>query len=651
MFNELKKPFQYPKGVKEEKDDRAAVPIAAGGAGANHRPKMHPHGSGGGMHHGMKKVAKPANWFSTVKRIWNYLSRKKALFVLVLLMVVVSTGLGLLGPVLVGRAIDHFILTQETNGFMLLLLGLVLVYVLYAATSFLQNYWMIGIAQQTVYSMRVDLFKKLHRLPIGYFEKRQHGEIMSRVTNDIENVSSTLNSSVIQISTSILMLIGSVSVMLWLSPLLTAITLVIVPLMFVGMKWITSRTSRAFKEQQRNLGALNGFIEETISGQRIVKTFSQEEKVISEFMARNEMLKQSGFWAQAISGFIPKLMHVLNNLSFAIIAGIGGVLALNGMITIGVIVVFVEYSRQFTRPLNDLANQFNTLLSAVAGAERVFEILDERVEAADEEVDSAGTGASRVSDPIVGDVKFRNVSFSYEKEGDTVSDISFHASVGEMIALVGPTGAGKSTIINLLARFYEIDAGSILVDDTDIRSFKRDQLRSQLGFVLQDSVLFETSIRENIRYGRLDATDEEVENAARLANAHDFIVRLPDGYDTVLKQDGSGISQGQKQLLAIARAILIDPVILILDEATSNIDTITELKIQEALQRLMAGRTSFVIAHRLNTVLRANQILVLDQGRLIERGNHRELLATRGFYYELYESQLKREVVNEEEAL
>nr|WP_246140944.1 ABC transporter ATP-binding protein [Bacillus marasmi] len=608
------------------------------------------------MHHGMTKGAKPANWFSTVKRIWAYLSRKKALFVLVLLMVVVSTGLGLLGPVLVGRAIDHFIVTRETDGFVTLLLSLVVVYVLYAATSFLQNYWMIGIAQKTVYSMRVDLFKQLHRLPIGYFDKRQHGEIMSRVTNDIENVSSTLNSSVIQISTSILMLIGSVSVMLWLSPILTAITLVIVPLMFAGMKWITNRTGRAFKEQQRNLGALNGFIEETISGQRIVKTFSQEKKVISEFMERNEMLKQSGFWAQTISGFIPKLMHVLNNLSFAIIAGVGGVLALKGMITIGVIVVFVEYSRQFTRPLNDLANQFNTLLSAVAGAERVFEILDERVEAADEELDFDGSSAnananakakaSGLAGQIAGDVKFRNVSFSYEKEGDTVSDISFHASVGEMIALVGPTGAGKSTIINLLARFYEIDGGSILIDDRSIKSYKRDWLRSKLGFVLQDSVLFETSIRENIRYGRLDATNEEVEQAARLANAHDFIARLPEGYDTVLKQDGSGISQGQKQLLAIARAILIDPVILILDEATSNIDTITEVKIQEALQRLMAGRTSFVIAHRLNTVLRANQILVLDQGRLIERGNHDELLAARGFYYGLYGSQLKSEVVN-----
>jgi ATP-binding cassette, subfamily B, multidrug efflux pump len=610
VLDELKKPFQYKRGELS-------------GVQNNH----------------VKKVVKPANWFSTVKRLWLYLSRKKALFILVLLMIFVSTGLGLLAPVLVGKAIDDFIVTRERDGLLPLLISLIFVYFFYAASSFLQNYWMIGIAQKTVYALRVDLFKQLHRLPIGYFDKRQHGEIMSRVTNDIENVSSTLNSSVIQISTSVLMLIGSVSVMLWLSPLLTVITLVIVPVMFVGMKWITNRTGKSFREQQRNLGELNGFIEETVSGQRIVKVFSQEKKVLIEFMVRNERLKGSGFWAQTISGFIPKLMHVLNNLSFAIIAGVGGVLALKGMITIGVIVVFVEYSRQFTRPLNDLANQFNTLLSAVAGAERVFEILDERREDEDE-VEFGGSGAAVTLTDIKGDVVFQNVSFSYEKEGDTVSGINFHAHPGEMIALVGPTGAGKTTIINLLARFYDTDDGEIIIDGFEMKTIRRESLRSHIGFVLQDSFLFEATIRENIRYGRLDATDEEVEEAARLANAHSFIEKLPNGYDTLLKQDGSGISQGQKQLLSIARAILVNPSILILDEATSNIDTITELKIQEALGRLMAGRTSFVIAHRLNTVQKADRILVLDQGSLIESGDHQSLLEDKGFYYELYESQL-----------
>ncbi len=610
MLSELRKPFQYKR---DKQRDKAQTPI--------------------------KKIkGKPTNWLATIKRLWAYLSRKKGLFTVVMIMIVISTSLGLLGPVLIGKAIDDYIVTHNTKGLLPLLLGLVFVYVFYAITSFLQNYWMIGIAQRTVYSLRTDLFKQLHRLPIRYFDKRQHGEIMSRVTNDIENVSSTLNSSVIQISTSILMLIGTISVMLWLSPLLTLITLLIVPLMFVGMKWITKRTGKSFKEQQRNLGEINGFIEEIISGQRIVKTFSREKKVIADFMVKNEQLKESGFWAQTISGFIPKVMNVLNNLSFAIIAGVGGILALKGAITIGVIVVFTEYARQFTRPLNDLANQFNTLLSAVAGAERVFEILDEVVESGDEE------DAGIVSN-LKGEVQFRNVKFSYEKEGDTVKDISFHALTGQTIALVGPTGAGKSTIINLLARFYETDSGSILIDGQEIKNIKRENLRGHLGFVLQDSFLFEASIRENIRYGKLDATDEEVERAAVLANAHSFIMRLPEKYETILKQDGSGISQGQKQLLSIARAILTDPAILILDEATSNIDTITEIKIQEALQRLMKGRTSFVIAHRLNTVQQADQILVLDQGLLIEKGTHQSLLAEKGFYYGLYGSQLKKEAL------
>lgn len=608
MLNELIKPFQYKRNNEKDSDN-------------------------------INKVkAKPQNWPYTLKRLWRYLSHNKGLFSLVLIMVVISTGLGLLGPILVGKVIDDFIVTRESDGLLFLIVSLVLAYVLHGATSFLQNYWMIGIAQKTVKTLRTDLFNHLHRLSIHYFDKRQYGEIMSRVTNDIENVSSTLNSSVIQISTSILMLIGTITVMLWLSPLLTIITLIIVPFMFLGMKWITNRTRKSFKEQQRNLGEMNGFIEEIISGQRIVKTFSQEEKVKAEFMLKNERLKQSGFWAQTISGFIPKLMHLLNNLSFAIITGIGGILAYNGEITIGVIVVFAEYSRQFTRPLNDLANQFNTLLSAVAGAERVFEIMDEKGEEEDEQ--------EAVTLPYIkGDVQFQNVTFSYEKENVTVTDISFHVLPGETIALVGPTGAGKTTIINMLARFYNTDSGKILIDGQEIKNIKRASLRRHLGFVLQESFLFEASIKENIRYGRLDATDKEVEEAAKLANAHSFIMKLPEKYDSVLKQDGSGISQGQKQLISIARAILADPAILVLDEATSSIDTITELKIQDALKRLMKGRTSFIIAHRLNTIQQADQIIVLNQGRVMEKGTHPSLLAERGFYFGLYESQLKNEVL------
>lgn len=592
--------------------------------------KPHPH------NHLFGEKVKPKNWASTIKRIGSYFSNQKWLLSLVLLMVVISSAFSLLGPFLIGIAIDSYIVKGKMDGLNKLLIGLIFVFVGQSASIWLQNYWMIGIAQETVLKMRNDLFKQFHRLSISFFDKRQHGELMSRVTNDIENVSSTLNSSFIQVFSSILTLVGTVAVMIYLSPILTLISLSIVPLMFFGLKWITKRTGARFKEQQRNLGEINGYIEEITSGQRIVKSFSQEKRVIEEFMEKNERLKESGYWAQTFSGFIPKLMNVLNNGSFALIAGIGGVLALNGKVSIGVIVIFVEYSRQFTRPLNDLANQFNTLLSAVAGAERVFEILDE----SQEEMDEAD--AVELSS-VKGKVDFLDVAFSYEKDEKTVSGLSFSVKEGETFALVGPTGAGKTTIVNLLSRFYDADSGQILIDGHDIKKVKRTSLRSHMGFVLQDSFLFEGTILENIRYGRLNATDEEVIAAAKLANAHSFIKKLPKGYNTVLNQEGSGISQGQKQLISIARAILADPSLLVLDEATSSIDTITEMKIQEALQRLMKGRTSFVIAHRLNTIQQADQILVLNDGGILEKGTHEELLNHKKFYYSLYHSQLKQE--------
>jgi ATP-binding cassette, subfamily B, multidrug efflux pump len=583
---------------------------------------------------GQKQQAKDN--IGTLKRLWSFLSPQKGWLIAVVVMVIVSSCLSLLGPYVVGRAIDTYIVTKQTDGFFLVLALLLFIYVALSASTFLQNYWMIRIAQETIYAIRKQLFRHFHELPISFFDKRRQGELMSRITNDIDNMSQTFNSTVIQVISSTLTLVGAICVMLWLSPLLTFVTLLVVPMMYIGMRWITNRTQKRFREQQRCLGEMNGFIEEVISGQKVVKMFSQERRMIDGFLQKNEQLKQAGFWAQTYSGFIPKLMNFLNNASFGLIAGVGGVLALKGMISIGVIVVFVEYARQFTRPLNDLANQWNTLLSALAGAERVFEILDMEKEERDE------TGTISLNH-IQGKVEFDHVVFSYDKKRDVIRNVSFSVSPGETVALVGPTGAGKTTILQLLARFYDPDRGHIFIDGHDSRTIKRASLRAHMAFVLQDTFLFEGTIRDNIRYGRLDASDEAVEQAAKWANAHSFITKLPNGYDTVLKQDGSGISQGQKQLLAIARAMVANPSILILDEATSNIDTMTEMKIQEALERLMKGRTCFVIAHRLNTVQNADRILVLNEGKIIEQGTHESLLKAKGFYYDLYYRHFQKE--------
>ncbi|MBD8027019.1 ABC transporter ATP-binding protein [Ureibacillus sp. Re31] len=573
-----------------------------------------------------KKGPRPNNWKNTLLRIWKIVDEQRALLIAVLLLVVLSSVMSLLGPYLIGHMIDEYVMKEKFSGMPLLIVGLIIIYFVLALSLFFQNYWMIGIAQQTIYRMRTGLFHHLLHLPIAFFDKRQHGELMSRATNDMETVSATLNSSFIQVFSSILTLTGTFIVMLSLSPLLTLLTMIIIPAMFIATRWITRRTGKLFKEQQAALGALNGMIEETISGQQVVKAFSQEERVKKEFCEKNSRLRRTGFWALTYSGYIPKVMNFLNNISFAIIAGIGGLLAFKGHVTIGTIVVFTEYARQFTRPLNDLANQMNTVLSAIAGAERVFSIMDETVEKDGGEVDERHK--------LLGDVEFRHVSFKYElaEQAHTLKDVSFHVKPGQTAALVGATGAGKTTIMQLIARFYDVEQGTILFDGIDVQKLKRETLRSQMAFVLQDSFLFEASIYENIRYGRLDATNEEIEEAAKKANAHDFIVKLPNGYNTILTSDGSEISQGQKQLLSIARAFVADPVILLLDEATSSIDTVTEVKIQQALDVLMEGRTSFVIAHRLNTVRNADIVFVMQEGQMVEAGTQQELMETNGIY-------------------
>lgn len=578
------------------------------------------------------QIVKAKNTTGTIRRIWSYLSREKLKLSLVILMVVVSSALSLLGPYMIGMAIDNFIEKKLSDGIELFLVALILIFLFHSISVFMQNYWMIGIAQNTVFTLRSDLFKKFHHLPIAFFDRNKHGELMSRITNDIDNINNTLNQSVIQVFASILTLIGTVTVMLILSPLLTLITMTIVPIMFIAMRWITKRTGPLYKLQQKDLGELNGYVEEIVSGQEIVKTFSQEKRVINEFAERNSKLQKSGFWSMVFSGFIPKIMNMLNFLSFGLIALFGGILAIKGFITVGVILIFTEYARQFTRPLNELSNQFNILLSAIAGAERVFSVLDEESEEVDEHT-------AIQLEHTEGHFSFKDVTFSYD-DTPTLKNLSFDVDPGQTIAFVGHTGAGKTTIINLLSRFYNYDDGEILLDGNDIKDITRSSLRSHMAFVLQDSFLFKGTIRENIRYGRLNATDDEVIAAAKKANAHDYISRMPDGYDTMLDQNGSGISSGQKQLLTIARAMIAEPSILILDEATSNIDTITELKIQDALSTLMDGRTSFVIAHRLNTIQEADKIIMLENGEVVEYGSHDDLMKQQGDYFNLYKGQL-----------
>ncbi|MCR8964891.1 ABC transporter ATP-binding protein [Brevibacillus halotolerans] len=598
-------------------------------------------GMGGPMGKGMTgmPVVKPKNSMEALKRLWGYLREQRWSLFLVFFLVLASSGFALMGPLLIGKAIDSMGITTGQVQFSLLakIVGsLIIVYILGALASWLQTYLMASVSQKTVKSMRKDIFDKVQTLPLRFFDERPRGDLMSRLTNDVENINNTLSQATTQIFSSLITVIGAVGMMLMLSPSLTLVSLIVVPLGLFITKKIAERTRKLFLEQQTELGQLNGYIEEMISGQRVVKAFNREQQTIDQFAEKNQRLKKVGAQAQVFSGVIPPLMNAINNLSFALVAGIGGYMAVQGVITIGIITAFLNYSKQFARPLNEMANQFNMLQSAFAGAERVFEVLDEEQEFADQAVADS-------LEQVEGKVEFKDVTFGYKPDKPVLQEINLIAEPGQMIALVGPTGSGKTTIVNLLMRFYDVQQGSVIVDGRDIRQIDKENLRSSIGMVLQDTYLFAGTVIENIRYGRLDATDEQVMYAARMANAHSFIERLPEGYHTKLTEDASNISQGQRQLLTIARAILADPSILILDEATSSIDTRTEMQIQKALKVLMQGRTSFVIAHRLSTIQEADQILVINQGEIIERGNHKELLEQQGFYYNLYHTQFKNQ--------
>lgn len=588
----------------------------------------------------MAPVVKPKNFKKTMARLWEYFDGEQKILCLIFIFVILSSVISLTIPYLIGRAIDS--MTTKSGIVDFTVLGVVAItltaaYIIDFTINIYRGFMVAKVSQRIVKKLRKALFDKLQKLPIAFFDTNSNGDIMSRLSNDIDNVSTTLSQSTIQLMSGIITIFGALGMMIYLSIPLTLASIITIPFVFILTKTVATKTKILFKNQQVELGKLNGNIEETISGIYVVKAFNNEKKVIDDFKDTNNKLCEVGIKAQILSGIIMPLMNVINNLGFAAVASVGGILAVKDIISVGIIASFLSYSRQFTRPLNDLANVFNTLQSAVAGAERVFEILDESEEIED------SINAMDIINPR-GDVLFEDVSFGYIKDLQILDNVSFHAKEGSNIALVGPTGAGKTTIVNLLARFYDVTSGKILIDGIDIREYKRDSLRKCFGIVLQDTYLFSGTIMENIRYGKLDATDKEVEQAAIMANADVFIKRMSKGYNTILSESGNNLSQGQKQLLAIARAILSNPSILILDEATSNVDTRTELKIQEAMLKLMRGRTCFIIAHRLSTIKNADTIMVIDKGGIVENGSHNDLIKKKDIYYNMYSRQLKKEI-------
>ncbi len=573
----------------------------------------------------------------TLKRLWEYMRKYKVRIGFVIFFIILQALLNSLSTAMLTPIIDNYItpmiLTKNVStympGFIRMLIFMFSIVLGAGLSQYIQSRNMLYIAQNTVANMRTDLFKKIEKLPIKYFDEHKYGELMSRITNDLDNVTNALNNSVNQIISGISTIILTLIMMIYMSKILTLVSIIAIPIMLLVVKNISKIVRKQFVKQQECLANVNGYIEEYISGQKVIKAFNKEDDVKDNFDIVNERLRNEGFKAQAFASVVMPINGSINNISNAITCVVAGILAINGKITIGNIATFNKYVKQLSMPINEISNQFNVIQAGIAGAERMFEIIDEEVEFPDN-IDKPQIGN------VNGKVEFKNVFFEYEEGKPILKDINIEANPGEMIAIVGPTGAGKTTIINLLTRFYDIKSGEILIDGKNIKDVDKYSLRNSLGIVLQDTVLFSETIKENIKFGKLDATDEEIIEASKLANAHSFIKRLPKGYDTFIKEDSNNISVGQKQLLNIARVILNDPQILILDEATSNVDTRTEVKIQEAMRNLLKGRTSFVIAHRLSTIRNADKILVLNKGTIVEQGNHEELIEKKGMYYNMY---------------
>ena len=581
-----------------------------------------------------RKIEKARDPRGALRRLAAYVRPYAWSLAAVFCMACANTLLGLVGPWLLGRAIDTFIMQRSLRGIGTTVLELGAVYAVSWAAGLGESLIMQIVSQKALRVLRQELFEHMQTLSLAFFDRRPHGELMSRLTNDIDAINRALMQSVTALASGVLTLAGVIVMMLVLNPLLALGALTVLPFMVLMTTVVARRTRRGFRELQQRLSVMNGVMEETLTGEQVVQAYGQEKAAIAQFEKTNVEVRDVGIRVQIISMLVPPLMGVLSNLDIAVVAGFGGWLALRGLVSVGDIAAFAVYARKFAEPLRTLADLYNTIQSALAGAERVFEVLDQKAEVTD---------AADAVDPgrIRGDVEFSHVDFGYLPGIPVLRDISLTAHPGQTIALVGPTGAGKTTIVNVLSRFYDIQGGTIRIDGRDIRALRIDAVRRQLGIVLQDTFLFSDSVMENIRYGRREASDAECIAAAALANADQFISRLPQGYATVLSERAGNLSQGQRQLLAIARAVLADPRILILDEATSSVDTRTEVHIQEALLRLMRGRTSFVIAHRLSTVRGADEVLVIDDGRIVERGTHDMLLALRGFYHRMYMSQFK----------